>query len=556
MLGANNLPQEIHFLILNQLDTCTKSHYVSVCKNWSKPATWELYRTVKLSHIDQLNKLTVTLSSNPYLGELVISLTLKFEITTPDMLQTVIQHTPNMEAFHVRLGMTSDMFDVIAKACYTGHHWKLLHSVDFPDWRRKHDSYYKTLLSLSRSLTKIDLMVQTSYAPGPNYLLFLSRKSEFRHIKHLICHTSYPSRKRSTELKALDLTLDGFMGLESVEIRLFELEDDQAYLDKVESNQRVKQLKVNVNHMTDTLLVYLCKKFPGVRQFEFWHQSSYDCKSFRLSSLWIQMMTRFVQPMDHFQIVLHDATNQMELVSCLESQLRSGTSNTKLQYNNDPQWYSNYEASIWFERHLTTRHGKEMTLDPSLLSKAFMSKISEYLKLADSLCLYNKARERTDLSCSLSEMIAHCSTLSSLSIAHCSLETSMLRSCLNSPTTLRLDRCAVSAQAFEYLSHVFVGLKDITIVNPVLSQSFQLINMPHTSANVFTLKLNQLPNRTSFVFQIDTVDATTYYELKHQCLQSILASTFETRIQDTKVMQFKIVLKSVVKINIHCLETY
>ncbi|KAI8371212.1 hypothetical protein EDC96DRAFT_501824 [Choanephora cucurbitarum] len=556
MSGPNNLPQEIHFQILNHLDAYSKSHYVSVCKNWSKPAKWELYRTVKLSDVDQLNKLIATLSSNPCLGELVISLTLKFHIPTQDMLQTLIQCTPHMEIFHVKQGMTSIMYDTIAKV---GHHWTSLHALDSPDWRRKHDNYYKALLSLSSSLTKIDIIVPSEevlYAPGPNYLAFLSlRESKFSKVKELVCHTSYPSRKRSTELRTLDHALSQFMGLESVELQLFELEDDQAYLAKVQPNLGVKQLKVDVNHMTDILLYYLLKKFPSVNCFEFWHQSSYDCKPFYLSANWIQLMTRYLQLMDRYTIILRDASNQMELVSRLESQLATGTSDIKLHYNNDPRWYSNYEASIWFERgHILANQLKEISIDPSLLSsETFMYTISDYLKMANHLCLYNKAKERLDISYGLNEIISRCSRLNSLTITRCTLFESSMLHVSPSLTTLNLVKCSISTEAFEYLSRTFQGLTNVHIQHVSIESRFQWIHMPYTSADIFSLEFDPLPSQTSIVLQVVTLDTTCYYELKNQYLESISMDVYESQVKSKEVIQFKIVLKSVVQVSIRCL---
>ncbi|KAI8347591.1 hypothetical protein EDC96DRAFT_520936 [Choanephora cucurbitarum] len=546
-----NLPTEIHLQILTFADKNTLLEYQLVCRNWTMPARQILYRKVSLTSYSQFQKFAETIAFHPYLGILVVALNVNdLRFTNYDdqdngfsenyaTFDLLIHHTPNMEAFCSNVGIPGSLYTAITTARQEGY-WTQLRSITDPKWYNDHTHYFAALVAFRQSLTELETPIRLSCGP-PSFeeWLFDSKKSEFVNLKKMCCYTG-----GTVSMEAIDNIMNGFPRLISVHLNLCQVYYQDIYASEIIPEMNIRTLFIEVEHLTNTLIHYICTKFPRVDDLTIHASMSSVSIGCSLSRAAINSLVVYLQSMNKFDVSFGLLENQKELVAALSRVCWQGNQRVVLTLNdNNGCLFSRVKIQV--EKALLGSSYRVMKVKNPTCLKLLVQDWIIYLGLVDKLELGDtNLKTVRDISSCIDELILYCEQVKALVLSNC------LINCFNSTLSqtslsyLSLEDCVCSLEGYQAISRVFINLKHFSIIQSRPHNRHMIISMPYSSIDSFKFESDPLWHLDCFYLQVSTKSRFERYKYNNRHM------AFYPRYQKATVIKVQMFCKQLKNISV------
>ncbi|KAI8372117.1 hypothetical protein BD560DRAFT_395208 [Blakeslea trispora] len=438
-MSATSLPYEIQREVLSYLDEIDQDSYSLVCKHWSKPAQHIKFKKVILKSSKKLSTLIELLKKSDAIKESVKEVELRSSITLKITKQhyKLIHLTPNVRTLVVE-DDANEMFRVVLEAIKRGH-WQNLDCINFcPNYTsmgiapemeemisklaedrfalltagHDHgnmldnltDEYYDLVLAIKDRLSSLNLRIawlpesadqlQSSHLP-----LNFTKQTRFDAVKRLTCHSDL-----YTSVQILDSAFDLCPNATEVMVFPSHLNMREGKLAKIEPNTKVKKLVIYLWNLSETVLDYVCRKFPKLEEFKldirpYSEEGDSDLISPDVSAETIARVASYTSSLKYFSLSIDGAADTMPFLNELTKLQWKGKSliDTSEDYLSVACNKSGKKFSEMIYRWHTDNFGMSQT------------SMQAYLNQLDDLSL-------DDLGPKNARILAHCTNLQTLGI--------------------------------------------------------------------------------------------------------------------------------------------
>ncbi|KAI8363917.1 hypothetical protein BD560DRAFT_403906 [Blakeslea trispora] len=364
--------------------------------------------------------------------------------------------------------------------------------------------------------------------------LFDSTKINFINLRKICCYTG-----GTVSIETIDKIIDGFPQLKSVHLKLCQVFYHPIQSINPKPEIAIQTLCIDIEHLTDTLILYICKRFPNVDSFTLCTSTPSVSIGPFLSKVAIDAFVSYLRSVNKFNVSFGLLENQRQLVSALSKAHWQGKRKVLLTLNDDEGCLLR-RIKIQAEQFSSTGQYRTIRIKNATCLKPRLQDWIGYMSQIDRLELGDhKTKTLRDISGYLDELVLYSKQIKVLTLSNC------LINCFNSTfsqaslTYLSLEDCVCSLEGYQTISRAFPNLKHISIIQSRLQNRHVIISMPFSSVDTFKFESDPLWHLDHFYLQVSTKSRFARYRHTNRHMN------FYPRYQKATVLKVQVFLKQI-----------